>query len=523
MSISPFASRELRQLFRRPEGITESVRWLFGCLAVSSLALTLPPVLSTARGAFLALGVAATLALVVSWILGYLTKRVLLVFDVVDAVAITALALAAPQPAFVLGITFGAVWYRALYGSTGRSFARAALYASALFSAVLLWPFAHEGTVAPPASAVLGALPTLFLTVIVARQLGVGLREREQGKQRDQALATMGAKLLGVTDLAAIRDLEWAAMTQICAASPGLRILRAVRGGSVLRVERAAGRFQTIPVTLTGDAAPDAQALDQLNAAVGTALVWDCITLTGQQGDAWLLVGGRTELSSAVALSVDNLVNQVSLALRNSEVHRQLTALAQLDALTGLENRASFTTTLSLDLAHSAGPGGLYVLFLDLDDFKDVNDVLGHRAGDVVLVEVAERLRSCTRAEDVCSRLGGDEFAVLLRGTTASAAAEIAERMVVFLAEPIDVGDQTVRIGASVGVAQATPGIDIDALVHHADVAMYASKARGKGRMHVFDSEMIQVGAPTTASTASEASAGGTVFTVGGGRPSARP
>jgi diguanylate cyclase (GGDEF)-like protein len=438
--------------------------------------------------------------LAASCIYVYLTKRVPLGLDLLDAAAIIGFALACPTPKTVVAYLFTAVWFRALYGSTRQSLTRCGLSLAAIAATLPLWPLIPGHMAMPAAWDLFGSFPLLFLAVLIARQLGGGLLAREQGVRRDMALATTGSQLLGVTDGAAIRAMAWAASDEICAATPGLRIVKAVRDGPVLRVEGATGGFFTVPGTLpggvittrTGPAGARVTNPAPLDAAVGAPIEWACISLTEQEEDAWLLVGAPKKILPAALLSVRGLVNQVALALRNSNVHQELSVQARYDSLTGLGNRGSFTAELSTRLAHSAS-SGLHILFLDLDDFKDVNDVLGHRAGDELLIDVAARLRRCTRAQDICARLGGDEFAVVLHGVTDAAAAETAQRIVDSIADPIRRGS---RVGASIGIATATPGIDIEELVHQADVAMYAAKAKGKGRVEVFHPGLLQADTP---------------------------
>jgi diguanylate cyclase (GGDEF)-like protein len=490
----------LHRLFRRPEGITESTRWLFCGLAMVSLALSLPPMLSVAAGGVLLMALSATFVLAASCNYVYLTKRVPLGLDLLDAAAIIGLALACPTPKNVVAYVFTAIWFRALYGSTRRSLARCGLSVAAIAATLPLWPLIPGHMAMPAAWDLFGSFPLLFLAVLIARQLGGGLLAREQGVRRDMALATTGSQLLGVTDAAAIRAMAWAASDEICAATPGLRIVKAVRDGPVLRVEGATGGFFTVPGTLpggvittrTGPAGARVTNPAPLDAAVDAPIEWACISLTEQEEDAWLLVGAPKKILPAALLSVRGLVNQVALALRNSNVHQELSVQARYDSLTGLGNRASFTAELSTRLAHSAS-SGLHILFIDLDDFKDINDVLGHRAGDELLIDVAARLRRCTRAQDICARLGGDEFAVVLHGVTDAAAAETAQRIVDSIADPIRRGS---RVGASIGIATATPGIAIEELVHQADVAMYAAKAKGKGRVEVFHPGLLQADTP---------------------------
>ena len=179
------------------------------------------------------------------------------------------------------------------------------------------------------------------------------------------------------------------------------------------------------------------------------------------------------------------------------ELEAQLQHNAFHDALTGLANRALFADRLEHALARTdrhATP--VAVLFVDLDDFKAVNDGAGHSAGDELLVAVAERLRRVLRPSDTIARLGGDEFAVLIEdGADPARTAATADRLLVALSEPFagnDAGaDEQVRISASVGIATGAAGQhDAAELLRHADVAMYAAKQAGKGRAAVFAPDM---------------------------------
>ena len=170
--------------------------------------------------------------------------------------------------------------------------------------------------------------------------------------------------------------------------------------------------------------------------------------------------------------------------------------LAMHDALTGLPNRAHFAEALSDALSRrQAGRGGdVAVVAIDLDRFKEVNDGLGHAAGDALLQAVAARLRAGVREGDVVARLGGDEFAVAQRGPAAQpeSAARLAERLVAALCEPFDLpGGHRVACGASAGVAAAPTDADgPDALMRAADTALYRSKADGRGVVRCFEPGM---------------------------------
>lgn len=171
-------------------------------------------------------------------------------------------------------------------------------------------------------------------------------------------------------------------------------------------------------------------------------------------------------------------------------LEQQLRDQAFQDTLTGLANRARFTERLDHALERTADKSpNLGVLFVDLDNFKAVNDSLGHAAGDRVLFEAAQRLRSCLRAGDTAARFGGDEFAVLVENTTFEEVVSLSNRIVEELGRPVDVDGRQVNIGASVGVAWANEDREQD-LVHNADVAMYVAKTCGKARSEVYDPSM---------------------------------
>jgi diguanylate cyclase (GGDEF)-like protein/PAS domain S-box-containing protein len=164
----------------------------------------------------------------------------------------------------------------------------------------------------------------------------------------------------------------------------------------------------------------------------------------------------------------------------------QLAHQANHDPLTGLPNR----TLLADYVAARFRPGtdGLACLFLDLDNFKVVNDSLGHAAGDELLVEVAKRLRATVRPNDLVARFGGDEFVVVCEGVDEPAAVALAERVSLALAEPLHLGGVDVRPYASVGVTvQTAEHLLADDLVRDCDIAMYQAKAGGKGRITVLD------------------------------------
>jgi diguanylate cyclase (GGDEF)-like protein/PAS domain S-box-containing protein len=169
----------------------------------------------------------------------------------------------------------------------------------------------------------------------------------------------------------------------------------------------------------------------------------------------------------------------------------QLTHQAFHDPLTGLANRALFFDRVTHALERDQrNQEGLAVLFLDLDNFKTVNDSLGHVAGDRLLVAAAVRLATCVRTSDTVARLGGDEFAVLIEDAAGGLAAVAAERITTALREPFAVEGKEVFVTASLGIATAEPGVTASELLRNADMAMYTAKGRGKARSERFETRM---------------------------------
>jgi diguanylate cyclase (GGDEF)-like protein len=170
---------------------------------------------------------------------------------------------------------------------------------------------------------------------------------------------------------------------------------------------------------------------------------------------------------------------------------QQLQELAHIDSLTGLANR--HTLRQALAAAMKAGPP-LALLSIDLDQFKAVNDTLGHSAGDEVLRAVGQRLARCMRPGDLVARLGGDEFAVLMQlaaPTGGHEAAALAQRLIDALSQPIQVGARRLRVGASVGIALGGQGAgSVDELLVQADMALYAAKEQGRGRHAPYTPEL---------------------------------
>jgi diguanylate cyclase (GGDEF)-like protein len=222
--------------------------------------------------------------------------------------------------------------------------------------------------------------------------------------------------------------------------------------------------------------------------AVATSSTRDIITtdpdLTSSRSLSWTfqpMAGGGT------VVLVEDITER-----KNAEA--RISHLARYDELTALPNRVNFRDEIErlLVISHNAERLSA-LLFVDLDQFKQVNDTLGHPCGDQLLCAVADRLREMLRPEDFVARFGGDEFVVFQQNIkSAEDAANLAQRIVEHLSERYKIDNHLVEIGASVGIAITSPGMSADTLLKNADMALYRAKADGRGTFCFFREEMAQ-------------------------------
>jgi diguanylate cyclase (GGDEF)-like protein len=251
---------------------------------------------------------------------------------------------------------------------------------------------------------------------------------------------------------------------------------RAAAEGRLIVIEDYAGDSQNLP----------AFAADGIRSALGAPVreqgevVGSLVVATHRPGRTY----SRAEREMLVAFA-----EHASLALNDAKTVEDAIHQAFHDSLTGLPNRQLLVNRLGHALARASRSGTkAAVLFVDLDTFKNVNDSLGHAAGDELLKEAANRLMTCVRAADTAARFGGDEFVVLLEDVDLALVTRVASRILETMGEPFEIRNREVFIGASIGIAIG--GDEADDLLRDADLALYRAKSKGKGQKQVYEPEM---------------------------------
>ncbi|MEJ2360147.1 MAG: EAL domain-containing protein [Gammaproteobacteria bacterium] len=182
-------------------------------------------------------------------------------------------------------------------------------------------------------------------------------------------------------------------------------------------------------------------------------------------------------------------------AIERKRTQERLTYLAQYDQLTELPNRSLFNERLASCLQQAQRHNRkMALMFLDLDHFKDINDTLGHSAGDKLLKDVARRLQHCVRSEDTISRLGGDEFTIIMREVkNQQDSAAVANKILDVMSQPFQLENEEVFVTTSIGIAgYPRCGNDPETLIRHADIALYRAKSEGRSNYQYFETEMNQ-------------------------------
>jgi diguanylate cyclase (GGDEF)-like protein/PAS domain S-box-containing protein len=458
-----------------PEDTLERVRTVYFALTIAvSVPYALQLLLSGAPNTTRAAGLATLLALTTYRAIGFRRTRFPLLGDPLESAALVVLGWAIGDITKALPVLFLALNFRAFYGSMRRSLGLTAMYALAVIAGAVVAPAGQS-----PFAIVFPLIPTVWLngafTAYLKRTLvGKTVLERSLrvSEARFRTLVQNSADvILVVGDDGVIRFNTPSASRLLGAPDAGLvgRDLAAiVHPDEVDRVFAIIRDERSVP---------------------GTSLE---LRLLHADGAMWLhveaLIGGRIEGDLAgTVLTLRDVTQRKALEqrLRHEAVH---------DALTQLPNRAELLRSLEAALEGSAvGGTTVGVLFVDLDDFKTVNDTMGHGAGDQLLVAAARRFRNCVHGDDVVARMGGDEFALLLqRLRTADDAHIVARRVLGALQAPFAIAGRDVFVRASIGIATtdgSSPATATD-LLRHADTAMYAAKGNGKGRVESFEPSM---------------------------------
>lgn len=481
-------------------------RGLWSGLAVASGIVGLVHALVAATPAGAVLVVAATIAVTGLVVHTLRSQHQGPLAELGTVAAVGVFAYAADPPTAVVPVTIGLLWFRAMYGTRRASVLRplsvigVLVVAPALPGAGLGSGLASEGW-----AALAWGFPVMVLTAVVARLFAEGAADGALTARLGAIQVRLATRILGEPDRDEFVRAGLRAHDELCATFPGLRLLMLAERELTLDVVHAAGEFAHPPTSLprppaapvTGPVPPAPRTgptIAALDAAVGVPCAWLWFAAPEQRSEGprhWTLLGAPGAVPARAAAAFEFQLDQLGQALRYQAIHERLAVQAHRDQLTGLHNRASFLAELTAALG-PAHDGEVSVLFVDLDGFKEVNDLFGHRAGDQLLAHVAVLLRETTGEEAVCARIGGDEFGVLLRGADAPAAAATAHAIARVLSTATHPDGSPARIGACIGIATSDGSADPGELLHRADVAMYASKSTGRSRISAYDPSLPQ-------------------------------
>ena len=430
----------------------------------------------------------------------------------VDGVVIALALWALGDVRLGLVIVYQGLFFRPTHGTKWDTLAGLLGYAAAFLVAAVT-PLAN------------GQAPGLSTPEILSHLLGLGVfgcvkialagtaAVNYRALVREQTLARAGAGLVAADDRQQVYAVALTAMQRVLAATGVTRTLImmiegtscAVVAGDGPDADQAIGAHQDLrqipqhyldSARTTRQLIIDERAATELRRVLGFEPHLGMLTMAPLRiRDIFLgaiLVETPKPLPAEYAAGLASLSAEVALALESAKLTEDLQRQAFEDPLTGLANRAAFLNALDQALVRARKQDTqIGVCFIDLDNFKIVNDSLGHAAGDALLVEVAERLRRSAEPNQLVARLGGDEFTILLDDASSmESLTAISERIHVSIGAPIDIEGRPVRVNASVGLAlreSAQHEQTASELLRAADLALYAAKTRGKAQTAVFE------------------------------------
>jgi len=516
----------LRESWGAPGGMLRGMR--AGCLALGYVAIlsTSPLALGASNVAMVPVTLAALATLGAIWTIDHRRGRSWLGWTVPEAIALVIVGTTLGAAAAV-SVVYAALTIRGVSSTGYRIAVWIATYIGMYVLTVVLLPEVGRGTalLQVPGLAITGAVIFFIVRLIVTHETAKATLATQAA-----ILATQAGELARKT-----RDLEAVvSMGHDISRSPdGMRpdllaqhIVRAVGAdeGQIAGWDRAAATVVELGCypARPGTSPAAARSLDEIphgrDALVERRAVVLSVTdetanagvaafLAAQQARSVALVPlvvngqaiGLVQLVNRTAPALEpgalvlaqTLADEAGTALENARLYDQLRHQAVHDPLTGLPNRLLFQDRVEHALARrrEGDRSRVALMFIDIDDFKRVNDEFGHDVGDAMLRGVAERLGRFLRVGDTLARFGGDEFALLLENVERAESAEaVAERMLASFREPVAVGDREIVVGLSIGIDLAREtGMSTDELMRNADFAMYTAKAAGKQTFRMYE------------------------------------
>ncbi len=456
------------------------------------------------------------------WIWGYRRGSFPSTGLIFEGLALVVVGIATSDPRNTLGLFYCSLFFRSLYGSPRQASILVLVYLATFLSVVTQ---IHGPTALSLFSPlVLANIPGFLLTTCLMQLLAQLLHQHDRTVARERILRRGGMALTVAQDRTSVQAAAVTTAVELTAEVRGVRISLARGTAEQLIVVAVAGDHATDiidgritlqlrlddPSTLLTEnnlieldpQDPDVRQALSFSPKTGCLLVVPLFirnTFHGAltvESDGTMLPDckdGLQALGSQVALVLESVALMEELRrdiTERKELEAQLVHQAWHDALTNLPNRALFIDRLDHALARTARDmTTVGIIFLDLDNFKLINDNFGHHSGDEVLVEVATRLPSCVRPHDTVARFAGDEFTILLEHIVDSRdAMRVVERILTQMNKPMRLREQVVSMTASIGLVLSTPDhMNADDLLRAADSAMYQVKTTTKGTYKIFD------------------------------------